>query len=54
MPRRDPSAFTSTAKRPADFDSFWFDTLADLATVPPNATFINDDMRSDECQMGWS
>ncbi len=48
MPRRDPSAFTSTAKRPADFDSFWFDTLADLATVPPNATFKKDELRSDE------
>jgi cephalosporin-C deacetylase len=48
MPRRDPSVFTGTSKRPADFDSFWFDTLADLATVPPNATFKKDELRSDE------
>ena len=48
MPRRDPSAFTSTAKRPADFDSFWSDTLADLATVSPNATFKKDELRSDD------
>jgi cephalosporin-C deacetylase len=48
MPRRDPSAFTSTAKRPVNFDSFWFDTLAELASVPPNAAFTKDEFRSDD------
>jgi len=48
MPRRDPSAFTSSAKRPLDFDSFWSDTLASLATVRPNVAFTRDDLRSDD------
>ncbi|MCH7594540.1 MAG: acetylxylan esterase [Chloroflexi bacterium] len=48
MPRRDPSAFTSTAIRPADFDVFWAETLRSLDRVPPNVTFTRDDFRSDE------
>lgn len=48
MPRRDPSAFTSTAKRPTDFDNFWAGTLTALAAVPPNVTFTRDDLRSDD------
>ncbi|MDP6824343.1 MAG: acetylxylan esterase [Dehalococcoidia bacterium] len=48
MPRRDPSAFTSSATRPVDFDSFWSNTLASLATVRPNVVFTRDDLRSDD------
>ena len=47
MPRRDPSAFTSTAVRPADFDTFWSNTLTNLAGVRPNAKFTKDELRSD-------
>ena len=48
MPRRDPSAFISTTKRPPDFDVFWSETLDMLAAVPPEVTFTHDDLRSDE------
>ncbi len=48
MPRRDPSAFTSTAVRPPNFDEFWTGTLHDLADVPPDITFTRDDFRSDD------
>ncbi|MBT5318919.1 MAG: prolyl oligopeptidase family serine peptidase [Chloroflexi bacterium] len=48
MPRRDPAGFTSSAKRPSDFDSFWADTLSLLGSVPPNPTFTRDELRSDE------
>ena len=48
MPRRDPAGFTSSAKRPSDFDSFWADTLSLLASVPPNASFVRDELRSDD------
>lgn len=48
MPRRDPSGFMSSAKRPIDFDSFWSQTLSLLASVPTNATFTRDELRSDE------
>lgn len=37
-PRGSPEAFKTTLTRPADFDQFWADILAQAETIPLNAT----------------
>ncbi len=46
MTLADPKTFVSSAVKPADFDSFWSETLAATESVPLNPSLKLDEMRS--------
>jgi len=42
----DPASYGTTVVKPADFDSFWADVLAQAAQIPLNATLTPVPLRS--------
>ena len=48
MPRPAPDGYRSRARKPADFEAFWADVLAQAAAVPLAVELVADPLRSTE------